>query len=167
MIGSMKTSGFIALAALLALTGCETQEPFQPREGHSSGYTDQRLGSNRYRVTYTGNAATSRETIENFLLLRAAQVTLQSSYRWFVFDTRDTQAKTSYHTDFVGWPGFHDRFGWYWHDWDYADSYPSTRYDAYAEIVMLTPEQAHGEARALDANDIVARLTPPPPPPKH
>ncbi len=155
--------GLIALAALLA--GCETQEPFQPREGHSSGYTDLRLGPNRYRVTYTGNSATRREIIENYLLLRAAQVTVQSGYRWFVFDTRDTQARTSYHTDFVGWPGFRDRFGWYEHDFDYADTYPSTRFDAYAEIVMLTPEQVHGEARALDANDIVARLTPPPPPP--
>jgi hypothetical protein len=154
------------LASFVALAGCETQAPFQPREGHSSGYTDERLATNRYRVTFLGNTVTGRETVENYLLLRAAQVTLQSGYRWFVFDTRDTEAKTSYHTDFVDWPefGFHHRFGGYWHDWDYADSYPSTRYNAYAEIVMLSSEQARGEPRALDANDIVARLTPPPPP---
>jgi len=167
-----RTGAAIAvLAGFVALAGCETPAPFQPREGHSSGYTDERLGPNRYRVTFLGNAVTSRETVENFLLLRAAQVTLQSGYRWFVFDARDTEPKTSYHTDFVDWPGwgpgfgFHHRFGGYWHDWDYADSYPSTRYNAYAEIVMLSPEQARNEPRALDANDVTARLTPPPPPP--
>jgi len=163
-------TGLVGLAGVLLLAACETAAPYQPRdEHHSTGYTDQRLGANRYRVTFAGNAATPRETVENYLLLRAAQVTLQSGYRWFVFDTRDTETKTYYHTYFEGYPGygFH-RFGWYWHDWDYADSadsYPTTRYDAYAEIVMLTPEQARSETRALDANDVAARLTPPPPPP--
>jgi len=164
------TSGLLALAALLALSGCETPAPFQPRdEHHSTGYTDQRLAPNRYRVTFVGNAATPRETVENYLLLRSAQVTLQSGYRYFVFDTRDTQAQTYYHTYYQGFGGFGGfrgrRFGWYWNDWDYADSYPTTRYDAYAEIVMLTPDQVKSEPRALDANDIAAHLTPPPPPP--
>ena len=64
---------------------------------------------------------------------------------------------------------FRPRFGWYWHNWDYdADTYPTTRYEAYAEIVMLTPEQAKSEPRAVDAQDIVSHLGPivqPPPPP--
>src|ERR1700682_4203326 len=90
-----------ALASVVVLAGCETQAPFQPRQGHSSGYTDERIAANRYRVTFTGNTVTSRETVENYLLLRAAQVTLQSGYRWFVFETRDTEAKTSHHKDSV------------------------------------------------------------------
>lgn len=156
----------LVLAAMVA--ACETATPYQPRSDQG-GYSDQRLGENRYRVTFVGNAVTSRETVEDYLLLRAAQVTAQSGYHWFVFDTRDTQAHTRYHTDFQGWPGwpggFH-RFGWYWHDWDYgyADTYPTTRYDAYAEIVMLTPDQAKKEPRALNADDVIAHLTPPPPP---
>lgn len=158
-----------ALLLLIALTGCETPTPYQPRTDQG-GYTDQRIGENRYRVTFTGNAVTDRLTVENYLLLRAAQVTVQSGYHWFVFDTRDTQARTSYHTDFQGypgWPGFRG-FGWYWHDWDYdyADTYPTTRYDAYAEIVMLTPDQAKKEPRALNADDVIAHITPPPPPAK-
>jgi hypothetical protein len=155
----------ISLFLLAILAACESPAPFSPRDGNSTGYTDRQLAANRWRVTFKGNAATPRETVENYILLRSAQVTLQSGYRWFVFDTRDTQANTTYHTEFEGppGPGFR-RFGWYWHDWDYADSYPTTNYEAYAEIVMLTPEQAKSEPRALDANDIVARLTPPPPP---
>jgi hypothetical protein len=159
------------LVSLLALGGCETPAPFAPRDGNSTGYTDERLATNRWRVTFTGNAATPRETVEDFLLLRSAQVTLQAGYKWFVFDTRDTHAKTYYHTEFdgPGWGGFggfHRHFGWYGaFGPDAADSYPTTDYEAYAEIVMLTPEQAKAEPRAIDANDVVAHITPPPPPP--
>jgi hypothetical protein len=166
-----RVRGALATASLVSfftLTGCEHPASFAPLEGHSTGYTDERLGATRWRVTFIGNSVTNRRTVEDYLLLRAAQVTQQSGYRWFVFDTRDTQAHTAYHTDFEGWPGgFYRPFGWYWHDWDYADTYSTTRYEAYAEIVLLTPLQARNEPRAVDANDIIAHLMPPPPPPSH
>lgn len=167
---------------LLALTACSSPTPYAPREpGGTTGYTDQRLEQNRYRVTFTGNSVTRRETVEDYLLLRAAEVTLQSGFRYFVFDTRDTEAKTSYRSDFVGWPGWRGRGFWYRHSWPYGDpfgpsfdtvdTYPITRYQAYAEIVMLTPEQAKDETRALDAREVVdhigAAAAPPPPPPPH
>ena len=57
-------------------------------------------------MTFRGNSATRRETVENFLLLRSAEVTRDAGYAWFAFDTRDTEAKTTYHTDFAGWPGW-------------------------------------------------------------
>jgi hypothetical protein len=165
-----KIGALVALA--LTLAACQTPAVYQPKVGSSTGYTDQQLSQNRFRVTFTGNSATSRETVENYLLLRAAQVTLQAGYTWFVFDTRDTEAKTAYHTDYFGdpfGPHFGPRFGWYWHDWDYdqADTTPVTHYDAYAEIVTLTPEQAKAEPRALNANDVVAHVGPLAQPPAH
>jgi len=165
----------------LALTACSTPTPYAPQEpGGYTGYTDQRLDHNRYRVTFTGNSVTRRETVEDYLLLRSAEVTLQSGFRYFVFDTRDTEAKTSYQSDFVGWPGWRGRGFGYRHSWAFGDdpfgpsydqvnTYPITRYQAYAEIVMLSPEQAKDEPRALDARDVVdhigAHAVPPPPPP--
>jgi hypothetical protein len=168
------------LTALL-LAGCAAEPPYYgPKQpGDSVGYTDLRLDQNRFRVTYSGNSVTGRETVENFLLLRAAQVTLQSGYSHFLFDTRDTKAKTTYFSDFTGWPGWGGG-GWYWHNWpgDFGgppygvqgESRPITKLEAYAEIVMLTPAQAAKEPRAIDAQQIIARigpLVPPPPaPPK-
>ncbi len=153
--------------ALLLLAGCQTASPYKPKESpHSTGYSDERLADNRYRVTFTGNSATARETVENYLLLRAAEVTLAAGYSHFVFDTRDTEAKTSYHSDFSDWPdwpGWHGRHGWYWHSWPYdtsVDSFPITRYEAYAEIVMLNGDQAKNEPRALRAQDVVDRIGP-------
>jgi hypothetical protein len=166
-------------AALVLLGGCETAATYHPLEESSgTGYTDQQLAANRYRVTFTGNSVTPRETVESYLLLRAAEVTLNSGYRHFIFDTRDTQAQTTYRSDFVGWPGWHG-YGWYGHTWPYgawgmgADvtTRPITRYEAYAEIVVLTDDQAKKETRAIDAQDVLVHIgpiaRPPAPPPQH
>ena len=92
-----------------------------------------------------------------------------------MFDTRNTKAKTTYMSNFSGWPGWRG-YGWYWHSWAWGPygpgpfdmdmtARPITRYHAYAEIVLLTPAQARAEPRAIDAHQIVAHLRPPPPPP--
>ena len=166
----------VLAAAAVLLAACETPATYHPatREG-GPGYTDEQLAANRFRVTFTGNAATKRQTVENYLLLRSAEVTLKAGYRYFVFDTRDTQAETTYHSDFVGWPGWRG-YGWYWHSWPYggwgagADytSRPITSYEAYAEIVLLTDAQAKTEPRAIPAQDVLDHIGPaafaPPPP---
>jgi hypothetical protein len=167
--------GVVALGTILA--SCATEPPYYgPKDAdHPTGYTDEKLDQNRYRVTYSGNSATARETVENFLLLRAAQVTQQAGAKYFMFDMRDTKAHTTYWTDFMGPPGWGGpRFGWYWHSWPYdteAESRPETQYHAYAEIILLTDAQAAKEPRAIDAQSIIQRLgpsaAPPAPPPAH
>lgn len=165
-------------AALVLLAGCETAATYHPLDAsNGTGYSDQRLAANRYRVTFAGNSVTPRETVENFLLLRAAEVTLSAGYRHFIFDTRDTEAQTTYHSDFVGWPGWHG-YGWYGHSWPYggwgmgADvtTRPIIRYEAYAEVILLTADQAKRETRVIDAQDVLVHIgpiaRPPAPPPK-
>jgi hypothetical protein len=110
--------------------------PKQP--GESVGYTDLRLDQNRFRVTYSGNSATARDMVENFLLMRAAEVTLQSGYSHFLFDARDTKAKTTYLSDFTGWPGWGG--GWYWHSW--PDAFGGPPFDAQAESRPITKFEA-------------------------
>jgi hypothetical protein len=154
------------LSAFLALAACATPTPYQPADQQHGGYSDKRLAENRIRVTFEGNAATSRETVEDYLMLHAAEVTRDAGYSWFVFDNRNTETQTSYHTDFVGWPGWGPGFGWYWHSWPYdplggqAVTFQRTSYEAYAEVVLLTPEQAKRESHALNAADVIARLQP-------
>jgi hypothetical protein len=170
----------LSLAFAATLAGCATSTPYAPATpDNGTGYTDQRLAENRYRVSFTGNSVTKRETVENFLLLRAAEVTRDAGYGWFVFDDRDTEAKTTYYTDFAGYPGWglgwRAGFGRYHHSWlhDPWDRYwdqdsvtiPRTRYDAYAEIVLLTPEQAKHDPHALQASDVITRLGPAAAPP--
>src|SRR5271157_940273 len=87
----------IAAAALIALAGCQTATTYHPStEPGGVGYSDEQLSGNRYRVTFTGNSATRRETVEDYLLLRSAEVALKASRHYFLFDTRDTKTKTTY-----------------------------------------------------------------------
>jgi hypothetical protein len=156
--------GFLALALTLLLAACQTPTPYQPSLNSNFGYSDEQLGQNRFRVSFVGNSATRRETVEDFLLLRSAEVTRNAGARWFLFDTRDTREKTSYFTTFNPYPWWGSPYGmgWYWHNWAYDnfDTMAVTRYEAYAEIILLTPEQAKKEPRALDADDVIAHLGP-------
>ena len=171
--GLARTLPLALMAGLLA--GCMTPTPYQPRlEGERTGYTDRALTQNRYRVTFTGNSATPRETVESYLLLRAAEVTRAAGYSSFMFDTRNTKANHSYQTvpygpdpyfgpGFGGW-GRRGGFG-YWGGWGFpyepsVDVVVHTNYDAYAEIVMLTPDQAAKEPRAISAGDVIAHIGP-------
>jgi hypothetical protein len=163
----------LTLAAGL-LAGCMTPSPYAARtEGARTGYTDRELTANRYRVTFTGNTVTPRETVESYLLLRAAEVTRAAGYTSFVFDTRNTQANQSYQTIPYGPPPdpFWGRRPGYWGGWGFAydpmvDVVVHTNYEAYAEIVLLTPEQAAKEPRAVNAADVIAHIGPDAAPPK-
>src|ERR1700761_8030064 len=111
----------LAPLALLAglLMGCMQPTPYQPRlAGQDTGYTDRALTQNRYRITFTGNSATPRETVESYLLLRAAEVARAAGYSHFMFDTRDTKANTTVQTvPYLAPPGpyWGYRGGWgYW-----------------------------------------------------
>lgn len=167
--------------ALLLLAACASPAPYAPRApGQTTGYTDQQITANRYRVSFTGNSVTTRQTVEDYLLLRAAEVSLAGGSDYFVFDTRHTQANRrvtvfddplAYGPGFYG-PGFYGPGLWrsgYWRfhpSWGYhgfgppADVVVSTNYTAYAEIVLLKPDQVAKETRAIDARDVVAHLGP-------
>ena len=54
------------------------------------GYSEQRIEENRYRVSFAGNSATSRQTVEDYLLYRAAELTVQTGHDWFEVVDRDT-----------------------------------------------------------------------------
>jgi len=173
--------------AVAFLASCATGPEYKPRaEGESIGYTDLQLGPNRYRVTYTGNSGIRRENVENYLLRRAAELTLAAGYTHFAFDQRDTEARTYYRENFstfdpvFGYPYFGPR-AFYWSSWPYFSPYsgfgpygygfgygygdyrPVTSYSAYAEIVMLNTEQTAGNPDALDAQFLLRQLTPPAP----
>jgi hypothetical protein len=164
--------------ALLALFGCAGPTPYERAESFNEGNSDQRLAENRYRVTFKGDSSTQRETVENYLLLRAAEVTLGAGYSWFVFDERTTESKTTYHTTFIGFPAWApgwDNYGYYWHSWQYDPwdrhwpgsqmSVPSTRYEVYTEIVLLPPDSAKKDEHAINAKDVIARFRPAAAPP--
>jgi hypothetical protein len=169
-----------ALAAALVLAGglcaCETATPYQPLEKGakvSGGFTDSRLDQDHYRVSFRGNSITSRATVENYLLYRAAELTVQSGDDWF--QTMDNHTDRQQRTYVEGFgPYGYGAFSPYWSFWGpYGrrgfwggpfwdpsfDVETVQRFDATAEIVMGRGRKPPNP-RAFDAHEVMANLAP-------
>lgn len=79
----MKRLSILAVAlSASALTACASLAPYGPQTGPGGqGFSEQRIESDRYRVTYSGVGAPG--PVADRALLRAAQLTSQQGYDWF------------------------------------------------------------------------------------
>jgi hypothetical protein len=162
----------IAATGLALLAGCATPTPYQPALNHATGsynpgYSETRLEDGRYRLSFAGNDLTKRETVENYLLYRAAELTLTDGYDWFEIVSRGTDEKkrviTSYDDPFAGslyWR-FYGRNRWsVWSmgmdDFD-RNSTEYTRYEASAEVLMHKGAKPD-DKNAYDAKSVKANL---------
>ena len=179
---SIKLRTLAAFAALavggLGLAACETATPYQPLVSGSQtsgGYSDMRLDADHVRVSFRGNSLTSRSTVENYLLYRAAELTVASGGDWFetLEHHTDRQQHTYVEPDPFGYGGFSPywrfyggpRFGWrgfwggaYWDD--SFDVQTVQRFEASADVVIGRGPRPSGDPRALDARQVMANLGP-------
>ena len=88
--------GFKLLFPLLILTGCCTT-PYQP-VGWGGGYSNVQLDSNTIKVSFRGNGYTSRDTVENYLLYRCAETTVQHGYDYFMIVDSSADVKHGSYT---------------------------------------------------------------------
>lgn len=77
-------------AAILLLTACAT--PYQ-QKGFRGGYEEVNYRQNVAEITFEGNAFTGSDFVRRAVLLRAAEYTIESDYRWFV--PLDSNQRTS------------------------------------------------------------------------
>jgi hypothetical protein len=182
----IKTVAVIAVVLASLLAACETATPYQPLQTSnavSGGFTDQRLDADRFRVTFQGNSLTSRETVETYLLYRAAELTGTQGYDWFEMVDRhtDRDRRTYYDPDpFYGRPGYawgywrpywryrSHGFGWrtwdpFWGDPFWGDGFDVQtieRFQASAEILMHHGPKPTDSPRAFDAHAVMENLGP-------
>jgi hypothetical protein len=167
----------IPAAAALLLSACETATPYQPRvRGNqvSGGYSEQRIETNRYRVSFIGNSLTSRERVENYLLYRSAELTKQGGFDGFTMVTRATDPHmrtTAYRSGPYGYwsPYWRYRYGGFWHSWDpwgpdpfwgdTLDVQTVTNYEATAEVVMFRGRRPN-DPMSFDADEVLRNLGP-------
>ena len=82
--------------AIIFLQACST--PYQ-KESFSGGYTELQLDDNVFRITFQGNAYTSRENTSDFTLLRSAEIALNHGYKYFVIiDAKEYTKQSTYTT---------------------------------------------------------------------
>ena len=139
----------LLLAAFLA-TACSTGPEYQPRiAGSAVGYTDLQLSPNRYRVTFSGSYGSTRDDVEMYLLRRAAEVTLQNGYTHFVVQRRETQRMTDYFGSYPYGPFYYPYYG---------DTWASSSYSSYAEILLLKNDDVANASEAVDAHSVLSSL---------
>ena len=85
------TLPLIAVAGL-GLAACASLAPYGAQSSPGGqGYAEQRIESNRYRVTYNGVGAPG--PVADYALLRAAQLTTAQGYDWFEVTQRWTDGR--------------------------------------------------------------------------
>lgn len=158
---------WLLVAPLLFLLGaCATETPYQPGEGRY-GYSEQQIEKNRYRVTFSGNPSTPRETVQNYLLYRAAELTVQNGYDYFTVVDRDVERETRYYSH-----GYVDDFGYYGYPYRRghrrfyrpsfysSNAYPVSEYSGIADIALAEGDKPEDDANAYDALDVLQQLQP-------
>ena len=183
-----RSAAFVmALALAGALAGCATPTPYQPNipgQATSGGYSEVRVEPNRWRVTFSGNSLTSRETVEAYLLFRSAELTTQQGFDWFSIVDRHTENNgyTYVQPDPIYNPWYGPGYGYWrpawryygrgfgWHSWDpfwggpfWADSIDIRtvdRFEASAEVFMGKGPKPANDPRAFDAHQVIANLQP-------
>ena len=160
------TKAVLAGLCVSLLAACATETPYAPRgENSGYGYSEQSIESNRYRVTFRGNSTTSRETVENYLLFRSAELTLQKGYDYFVVVEDDTEKTTRYSGSTFPGPAFYGRgrpfpyygYGYSWGGFYDVDIRESNRYTAIAYILMYKGPKPR-QSNAYTAQEVVDNL---------
>lgn len=154
------------LLPMLVLAGCASPTPYRPLTG-GYGYSEQKIESNRYRVFFSGNSETPLTTIQNYLLYRAAQVTLAQGKDYFVIVDRVVQPEYSgdYGPEVGGF--FGHGFGWGGSGFGFGTGVGFgtggpilTDYSAYADIVLYSGPKPANNPRAYDAREVLSNLAP-------
>lgn len=181
----IQTLSALALTGLL-VSGCVTATPYQPlNPGQKAmgGYVEQQLEANRFRLSFAGNSVTKRETVETYLLYRAAELTLAQGYESFSVVQRATDRKARTLTDpdpfrmsgfgFGPDPFWHPYWryslgGMGWRSWDpfgrdpfwmdQMETRTIEKFEASAEILLLKTPKDPSDPASFDARQVVANL---------
>jgi hypothetical protein len=152
---------FCACTALMLAACAASPTPFQPStDGY--GYSQQKIEGNRYRVTFAGNSETSLDTVRNYMLVRAAEVTLENGGDYFTITDQSTQSATSYRGTGTGPVGFGTGFstGGVGVGMSSFSAYPSDSYTAWADIVIGEGAKPADDLNAYDARAVLSQLDP-------
>lgn len=154
----------IFLWAAPMVTACATSTSHNLAES-PRGYSEQQIGENRFRVTFTGNSSFSKGMVEDHLLFRAANLTIERGNDYFIVvkqETEDTRINRRITPLIYGYyPCGGHRFPYYAYGFSWAH-YPAAgeirRFEAVAFIVMEEGHWPEDNPSAFDARKVIDDL---------
>ena len=115
----------LVAASALALVACATATPYQPASeaGGYDGFSQQMIENDRARITFGGNSLTKRETVENYLLYRSAEMAIERGFETFTLQERDVEQNKKVrvtpgigagfgYDPYFGYSFYRPRYGW-------------------------------------------------------
>ncbi len=154
----------VGLLAALLLSACAARPtPYMPRDG-AFGYAQTQIDSQTWRVLFAGNPDTPRETVENYLLYRAAEVMLFGNHEQFIVLEKEIERTRDYRP-FGPYPYRFGHRGRRLHTYPYYAYeapyyYALDSYRAFATIRTYLDGPAPAGLQVYSARDLIARLGP-------
>lgn len=165
----------LLILGLSVLASCTSLPAYHPASSvNSSGFSDQKIDETRYRVTFQGDAATPRYRVEDYLLFRAAELTDEKGFDYFIIEEKQSDSKTTLKTvrrpalygrlnHFHGHPIYSFPYYAYGYDWGSpfeTETREYTRYSAVAYIDMYKGNKPVSNKHAFDATEVMENLGP-------
>jgi len=165
----------IAAGLTLLLAACATSStPYGPATGKNPyGFSDQKIEDGRYRIVFRGNSSTTRETVETYLLYRAAELSIENGFDYFIVSEQDTEANKRYSASpnpafygryYYGYGPYCCAFPYYAYGWGWGAPYGDystreyTRYTAIAFVSMHKGQKPSDNPEAFDARSVLENL---------
>ncbi len=155
----------LCVGAALALAACAADPtPYQPAS-NGYGFSQQKIEDNRYRVTFAGNSSTSLDTVRNYMLVRAAETTIESGNDYFIVVDQNTESATTYRgsgsSPFGFGTGYRSGGGvGVGVGFSSFNAYPDDSYTSWADIVVGKGPKPAGDLKAYDARAVLSQLDP-------
>src|SRR5581483_1441512 len=146
-----------AALAVAILSACATATPYQPLKG-GEGYAEQKLEANRYRIAFAANSATPREKARDYVLLRAAELTLEQGYDYFVLTGQSTGREPRASALSVGLGGFSFGSGGAVGGGVGIGGGGDSAFTQSADIVMFKGSKPENDPNAFDARAVKGNL---------
>jgi len=117
----MKLRHLLLAASVAVLSACATSTPYQEasKPGAFDGFSQTLIENDRARVSFAGNSLTERDTVENYLIFRAAELAVERGFETFTLTERDTEENrrlrstgSSFNDPFFNYSFFRPGIGW-------------------------------------------------------
>ncbi len=146
----MRISFLLVTAAAGLATACatSTSTPYQPAGlTDRFGYAEQQIEHNKMRVTFNGNERTDVTTVKKYVLFRAAEVTLNRGYDFFILADRGVTTDSTFESR----RGLGPRFGG-------AEFEEKASHEVMVDIAMFRGMKPQVLPNAYDAREIQRNL---------
>jgi hypothetical protein len=157
---------FMFLLVTLMLGACAAPQPslYAPLAGRD-GYAEESLGKGLHRVYFQGNAATSRERVQDYCLYRAAELTLSLGGERFAVHDKLVERHTQVTREtYGGWgdPYYYGPHGRYYHR-PYPPPTYAREYTTFRAMLTIEPFSGpapDGSFQVYDAGAVIQQFGP-------